>query len=331
MTTAPTGQAVFDPFAPPVSTLPQPVTLDPVATDQVANASIGDQKLDDSEVQAPELNVSSAQINDQTVVQDLSKINLSPTDQAVNSVLSPANTTQVVTDLPDSSASRQDDQTIQDLLLSTPTESSEDEAVHENQLTDQTDQEFAETSTEQTDLQQIPSDLNLEQDFDLTEDERLALLDQVLTETEQTSSVFDQVMPAAIIANDPLNPQGAVSSSARKPETVASNSAPQEAGLIGQVEYEPSSELPVEVEGFLERVEDHADKLPQEIVIADEHAQLLPQSHPAQTVIMLPITAEDEEHPVKDVKLSLAWLLEWSHKIIKKFVGKVVYRHESNI
>jgi hypothetical protein len=291
MTTAPTGQAVYDPFAPLASTLPQSVAADPVVSSSV------------SATQAVNLPDNSDNKNSST------QINVTPPVQAaitqVNPTVAPTETS--------------DKNTLQDFLLS-----------------DNTDQTLAKDLTGQTVLQQTPInadqalDLAGEQNFDLTEDERLALLDQVLTETEQASSVFDQVMPAAIIATDPLNPQGAVSSSARKPETVATNSSPQEAGLIGQVEYEPSSELPVEVEGFLERVEDHADKLPQEIVIADEHAQLLPQSHPTQTVIMLPITEQDEQNPVKDVKLSLTWLLEWSHKIIKKFVGKVVYRHESN-
>jgi hypothetical protein len=291
MTTAPTGQAVYDPFAPLASTLPQSVAADPVVSSSV------------SATQAVNLPDNSDNKNSST------QINVTPPVQAaitqVNPTVAPTETS--------------DKNTLQDFLLS-----------------DNTDQTLAKDLTGQTVSQQAPinadqaPDIAEEQTFDLTEDERLALLDQVLTETEQASSVFDQVMPAAIIASDPLNPQGAVSSSARKPETVATNSSPQEAGLIGQVEYEPSSELPVEVEGFLERVEDHADKLPQEIVIADEHAQLLPQSHPTQTVIMLPITEQDEENPAKDVKLSLTWLLEWSHKIIKKFVGKVVYRHESN-
>lgn len=294
MTTAPTGQAVFDPFAPLASTLPQSVAADPVVSSPV------------SATQAVNLPDNSDNKNSST------QINVTPPVQVATTQVNPT---------------------------VAPTENSDDASLHDTQDSDQINQEQEDVTVDspgQTVLQQVQINANQtldvagEQDFDLTEDERLALLDQVLTETEQASSVFDQVMPAAIIATDPLNPQGAVSSSARKPETVASNSAPQEAGLIGQVEYEPSSELPVEVEGFLERVEDHADKLPQEIVIADEHAQLLPQSHPTQTVIMLPITEQDEENPVKDVKLSLTWLLEWSHKIIKKFVGKVVYRHESN-
>lgn len=313
MTTAPTGQAVYDPFAPPASTSPQPVAPDPVGADPVDQSTV--------QVVTQVVNLPDNSDNDNSSTQ----INVTPQAQLDASAISTANTDQPAV--------------TQAGPAVTPAVSSDDASLQVTQHSDQIYQEQEDAVVDlqgQTDLQQTPinadqaPDIVGEQDFDLTEDERLTLLDQVLTETEQASSVFDQVMPAAIIASDPLNPQGALSSSARKPETVASNSAPQEAGLIGQVEYEPSSELPVEVEGFLERVEDHADKLPQEIVIADEHAQLLPQSHPTQTVIMLPITEQDEQNPVKDVRLSLTWLLEWSHKIIKKFVGKVVYRHESN-
>lgn len=163
---------------------------------------------------------------------------------------------------------------------------------------------------------------------DLTDDQRLDLFDQALTDAEQSASVLDQAVPGAVLASDPLNPPMAAGSSSKKPESVVGAVSQVEVGSQAQVEYEPSSELPVEVEGFLERVEDHADKLPQEIVIAGDSVQQVSQSHPTQTVVVLPITEEEAENKVKDPKLSLAWLLEWSHKIIKKFVGKVVYRHE---
>lgn len=279
MITAPTGQAVFDPFAPPTVTPSQPIVTEPVPIINVPTQLVGSSSNPQSNSQPTQADeVPSSQLD-----QSIDQSNLDSSPQLADDASQ--NQTSINSDtLPPATA--------------TPTDQAEDDQ---------------------------------EQDFDLTQDERLALFDQVLTEVEQTSSVFDQVVPAAIIANDPLNPQGITTSGARKPETVVSNSNVQEAGLIGQVELEPVSELPVEVEGFLERVEDHADKLPQELVVADGNVQALPQSHPTQTVIVLPITAEDEQNPAKDVKLSLTWLLEWSHKIIKKFVGKVVYRHESQV
>jgi len=41
----------------------------------------------------------------------------------------------------------------------------------------------------------------------------------------------------------------------------------------------------------------------------------------------LPITKkEDKEGRKKSPKYSFRWLVEWSHKIIKVFAGKVIYR-----
>lgn len=323
MITAPTGQAVFDPFAPPTVTPPQPMVTEPEPTINVLPAQASSQMLDQDSTQLVnpsdnhQFNSQSAGVDaiipdqfDQSTDQSNLVTSAQLSDDTSQKLTSTTSNAQIlVADTPFTQIPAGDDQ-VTDQTLDQPS-------------VDQADQQLTQPVGQQDQL-----DNDQVQDFDLTEDERLALFDQVLTEAEQASSVFDQVMPAAIIANDPLNPQGITTSGARKPETVASNSNVQEAGLIGQVEFEPASELPVEVEGFLERVEDHADKLPQELVVADGNVQALPQSHPTQTVIVLPITAEDEQVPAKDVKLSFTWLLEWSHKIIKKFVGKVVYRHE---
>ena len=93
------------------------------------------------------------------------------------------------------------------------------------------------------------------------------------------------------------------------------------------VEQEPNPEIPVEVEGFLKRVEDSADKLQQEIVLADKNLVTQDQNHPAQPVIVLPINqAMEKEARGKSPKFSIAWLVEWSRKIIKKFLGQVIYR-----
>ena len=168
-----------------------------------------------------------------------------------------------------------------------------------------------------------------DQPVDLTEEDRLQLIESVLAEVSQTPSVLDQVAPAAMLASDPLNPPGVTGSTSKKPESAGGQSV-QEVGGAAQVEYEHSAELPVEVEGFLERVEDHADKLPQEIVVTDTGIQAAPQKHPTQTVMVIPLTQEEAAEQPKDVKLSFTWLFEWSHKMIKKFVGKVVYKHEPN-
>lgn len=94
------------------------------------------------------------------------------------------------------------------------------------------------------------------------------------------------------------------------------------------VEYEPQPEIPVEVEGFLERVADHTEALPQEIVIQGNDIALNQQAPPTQSVIVVPITQETEDEAKgKNPSWSIAWLVEWSHRLIKKYVGKVVYRH----
>ena len=301
MMTAPTGQAVFDPFAPPPSTSTQPVVTSSVVVDpDVSTSQSSSQPIAQNSTQ--QLAQSNPPSEDDQTNQSADQADLVDVTQLPNNVNQP------LAELPD-----------------LPTADVTSEGPDAEMYLD-------DTETDNQPLDQVADQPNddLQPDFDLTEDERISLFDEVLTETEQSASVFDQIMPATILANDPLNPQVGNNSGSRKPETVVSNSAPQEAGLIGRVEYEPSSELPVEVEGFLERVEDHSDKLPQEIVVADGNAQALPQSHPTQTVIVLPITEEEGQAQAKDVKLSFTWLLEWSHKIIKKFVGKVVYRHESN-
>ncbi|HCC84173.1 MAG TPA: hypothetical protein DEP87_00600 [Candidatus Pacebacteria bacterium] len=117
-------------------------------------------------------------------------------------------------------------------------------------------------------------------------------------------------------------------STAVKPEGNSNQATVEVGGNVQYVEYEPSSELPPEVEGYLNRVEDHADQAPAEIVIADSIAAM-PTQHqlPSQPVVVLPITPEIEKiGATKSPKFSIRWLVEWSHKIVKMFLGKVIYR-----
>ena len=98
---------------------------------------------------------------------------------------------------------------------------------------------------------------------------------------------------------------------------------------VQTLEQERNPELGPEVEGFLQRVEDHHEQHPQEIVVADG-SQLLPtQQYMAQPVVVLPITPEIESQGKnKSTKMSVRWLVEWSRKIMKMFSGKVIY-HQS--
>jgi len=97
---------------------------------------------------------------------------------------------------------------------------------------------------------------------------------------------------------------------------------------IQYVEQERNPELPVEVEGFLQHVDDNFDQAPEEIVMADlEEPQPLPTKVPKQSVVVLPITPDQEKVAArKGTKFSVKWLVEWSRKIMKIFEGSVVYR-----
>jgi hypothetical protein len=166
----------------------------------------------------------------------------------------------------------------------------------------------------------------------LTDDEKLDLFDQAISYAQSDASVLDQVLPSTFLANDPLNPVQTSGVRAGQPEVVRSSVAPVEAGTQAQVEYEPNAELPVEVEGFLQRVDSHADKLPQEIVLADGDLKTVPQAHPTTPVIVLPIDEDDEQAAKgKSPSWSIVWLVEWSHKMIKKFVGTVIYRQPPTV
>lgn len=148
----------------------------------------------------------------------------------------------------------------------------------------------------------------------------------------QDPSVLAQALPTAVtqVAAANLNPPAPASGAGKeKREATTPDAVTVEAAQgIQFVEQEPNPEIPPEVDGFLKRAEDHAAQAPQEIVIADGTTDTPVQTpRPSQPVVVVPITPEIEkkgEH--KSPRLSIRWLVEWSHKIMKKFVGKVIYR-----
>lgn len=152
------------------------------------------------------------------------------------------------------------------------------------------------------------------------------------TMTSQAMDAFAQVIPQATLdSTDTLNPQQAATAlketeSAKTPDV----SPVESAAGVQAVEYEPKPELPPEVEGYLQQVEEHPDKLPDEIVVADGTTQFSTTQQPAKKpVIVLPITPEMEKAGAsKPVHWSIRWLVEFSRKIMKMFVGEVVYRPE---
>jgi hypothetical protein len=148
----------------------------------------------------------------------------------------------------------------------------------------------------------------------------------------QDLSTIGQAWPQAFAASDPLNPPHAVRTGPK--EATESTASPDQTGAevtgIQYVEEEKNPEIPVEVEGYLQSVEERAAEKPPEIIIADGSGESENVSYPSRPVVVLPITEEVEEAgKKKNPNFSIRWLVEWSQRIIKMFAGKVVYKRES--
>ncbi|HYD34927.1 MAG TPA: hypothetical protein VD999_02570 [Vitreimonas sp.] len=146
------------------------------------------------------------------------------------------------------------------------------------------------------------------------------------------AAVAPQAVPLAVeqsVAAASLNPAYPTSSIKEALPSMVTLEAPSFDLPVGvqSVEHEHSPELGPEIEGFLHKVEDHHEQQPHEIVVADG-SQLLPtQKYMAQPVIVLPVTPEvEQEGQSKNTTFSVRWLVEFSHKIMKMFSGKVIYR-----
>ncbi len=162
-------------------------------------------------------------------------------------------------------------------------------------------------------------------------DEARKAAEEAMQQAVKETGELAQVMPQAILnATNTLNPATPTTTAKESlGSKTPDNSSQAESGTgIQAVEIEKNPELPPEVEGYLNKVEQQADQLPKEIVIVDA-IKNLPQNHPLpkQAVVVVPITpAIEEAGAKKSPKFSVRWLVEWSHKIMKMFVGKVIYR-----
>ena len=154
----------------------------------------------------------------------------------------------------------------------------------------------------------------------------------VLDEIQNT--VPHGVVQAVDQATDTLNPQQATARSAKERVEIgktADNASIDLGGGVQTVEQEKIPEIPVEVESYLQRVEDHHETAPTEVVIADGTSEVPTNNYPSKPVIVLPITQEEEKEGIKkSPKFSFRWLVEFSHKVVKMFTGKVIYRQEEN-
>lgn len=169
------------------------------------------------------------------------------------------------------------------------------------------------------------------QNTDSSVQENLDTFESVLDEIQNT--VPHSVVQVVDQATDTLNPKQPVRSSKESIEPTASidTSFVDAGGGVQTVEQERNPEIPVEVESFLQRVEDHHETAPTQVVIADGTSEVPTNTYPSRPVIVLPITqAEEQEGAKKSPKFSFRWLVEFSHKIVRMFTGKVIYKQEEN-
>lgn len=156
--------------------------------------------------------------------------------------------------------------------------------------------------------------------------------DDVLPSDPVAEGVMTQAMPQAVAAVSQavdIAQQGAGTSRKEAGESVSLEQFAADAARgVQVVETEPTPEISPEVESYLEKVQENKDLAPPEIVIADT-SKALPVNNqfPSQPVIVLPITPEVEKvGAVKSPQLSIRWLVEWSRRLMKAFVGKIIYR-----
>jgi hypothetical protein len=161
------------------------------------------------------------------------------------------------------------------------------------------------------------------------------LSNQLNQQEDQALAAMAASVPTAVqSATDTLNPAHGVSSASakevREPTITLERPAIDQVPGIQHVEHEKNPDLPPEVESFLQKVENHHEQLPQEVVIADQLNPIPTTKYLAQPVIILPITPEVEKKAKwQSSNTSVRWLLEFSYKIMKMFSGKVIYRQQS--
>jgi hypothetical protein len=123
-----------------------------------------------------------------------------------------------------------------------------------------------------------------------------------VTQTAPPSDMFSDASANATLqavaqSTDPLNPPNVVGGRAGLGAKELTNvgtldSIAQEVPGAQAVEVEKSAEIPPEVESFMESVEDHQFKAPQEVVVADATAQQPTGHYASEPVIVLPTTSQ---------------------------------------
>lgn len=173
----------------------------------------------------------------------------------------------------------------------------------------------------------------------VSDEEKLALFEQVLEETE-ASALFAAIPPQALPQateqlwqqNQPAGqPTGAAQKESAAPWSVES-AIDASGGVLSTPEQERQPEISPEVESYLQQVEET------QTAPVDELAKLIPEiatkPEPKSTelVRVLPVTKDAAAAGrKKSAKFSIRWLVEWSDKIVKMFKGKAIYRTPDSI
>lgn len=161
--------------------------------------------------------------------------------------------------------------------------------------------------------------------------EKLNIFEQVLDQVE-LDSIGQEMQAVEQPQVDPAQPVNYGTASRKEAPEGGFNSVLEQPVSIQYIEEEKAPELPLEVEKYIQEVQEDKDKAPKEIVIADDANNMADDNqYVAERVVVLPITPEIQTiGQRKSPKLSIRWLIEWSKKIIKIFEGKVIYRQVEN-
>lgn len=154
----------------------------------------------------------------------------------------------------------------------------------------------------------------------------LPVSDSQTTDVGALAQAVPQVIQQSTNTLNPAHPTTSAKE-AYEPSVTLERPSVDLVGGLQQVEQERAPEISPEVESFISEVGEHPDQLPQEIVITNQAAPVATTKYLATPVVILPITPEVEKVGAKkSAQFSVRWLVEWSHKIIKIFPGKVIYK-----
>ena len=96
------------------------------------------------------------------------------------------------------------------------------------------------------------------------------------------------------------------------------------------IELERSPEIPLEVESWVQEVEQHAHHAPKEVKVVDSFTAQMPAEEAKQSVVVLPVTRDVVKKGMSaKITESVHWLSAWCMRLIKKFHGMVAYREPS--